>query len=152
MTGNISTILYNITNNRHLVLKNIDMSGVNISHNITLRGSLVLDNIRGNIGSLLETVKCNVLGLSNMTLDSETTRSLVHCARENVKKKILLGHRGLLTLDIDVFTGYNGDGTCWGIYCYHKTKEKYGDRMITWAQHIGLEVVSVSDYIRIFRR
>ena len=152
VTGNIYTILHNITNNRHLVLKNIDMSGVNIPHNITLGGGILyLDNIRGNIGSLLENVKCGELYLDNMTLDSETTRSLVHCARENVKE-IVLGCVGLLTLDMNVFTGYNMNGTCQEIWCHNKTKEKYGDRMTTWARNNGLEVYSDSGCIYISRR
>ena len=100
----------------------------------------------------MENINCFYLYLSKMTLGSETTRSLVHCARENVKEYIALGLDGLLTLDMDVFTGYNMDGTCREICCYNKTWEKYEDRMRAWARNKGLKVNDYSDCINITRK
>ena len=66
-----------------------------------------------------------------------------------MKKWIELGVDGLVTLDMDVLTEYNFDGTCQKIWCCNETREKYGDRMTTWAHNNGLKVDSGSGSLRI---
>ena len=134
VNGNISSLLENVMF-KVLRLSNMTLdSETNLSQNISDIDTVSLDNISGNISSLLENVEYYKLYLSNMRLDSETTRSLVNCTTPNVKKRIWLGRDGLVTLNMDVLTEYNWDGTRHIISGCNKTRKKYPTRMTTRAK------------------
>ena len=81
-------------------------------------------------------------------ISTRETRALVR-AMANVKK-VALGLRGEVTLDISTLVTYGGWGKCEKVVFYYDTADKYREEVLRWAQRISWTVTSDDeDKIRI---
>ena len=94
-------------------LHDVDLSSVPANHMASLASSvtwsLFIVNVRGNLVSLLTSLKCKELYISRQSLGREETRALVQ-AMESRVEKVELGSE--VTLDIDTLTEYTRQGVC----------------------------------------
>jgi len=84
------------------------------------------------LGSILASVKCPVLGLCNMRLNQAETRALVNAMRDRVEAVGLVS----VTLDIGEITQYDGQGRCSVLVGYNRNR----DWVRGWAAHKGWTV------------
>ena len=127
-----------LTNVKCMTLKNIDVS--RIPHdNLASLSSIVtdvvwIDTVTENISAILENFKCRVLHIYNQTLCSDTTLCLLTAMR-NVEE-VGLGTWGChVKFDIDILTGYIGQGKCRRINAYVDINSR--TKVENWAADIG---------------
>ena len=101
----------------------------------------------GHLGSILAGVKCTMLELNNMELSEADIRALVTAMRNRVDKVYLSGN---ITLDIEQITKYDGRGRCryLNLRVWEDGRAWYGDRLRSWAAHVGW-TVTLDDGIRL---
>ena len=83
----------------------------------------------GQLGSILANVKCPHLGLAIM--------DLVTAMRDRVQRVRLWG---VVILDIDELTQYDGQGLCSELEVWGDTRTRYGKRLRRWAADKGWRV------------
>jgi len=94
------------------------------------------------LGSILASVKCPVLGLCNMRLNQAETRALVTAMRYRVETVGLYNE----TLDIEELTRYDGQGRCSVLWVEtDNTRVRYRDRLRGWAADKGWTVTRDND-------
>jgi len=74
----------------------------------SVTGDLNIDAISGDLTSLLASIKCEYLVISDQSLDGEETRALVRAMEWRVERVSLRG----VKLDIEALTAYSGRGEC----------------------------------------
>ena len=77
------------------------------------------------------------MSIYSQSLWSEETQALVR-AMESCLEQVWL-YDGV-TLDISDLMEYSGQGKCRKIDCYHDTKERYREKLRTWAASKNWEV------------
>ena len=100
-------------------LQNVDLSSVPAKHMASLASSvtriLAIVNVRGNLVSLLTSLKCQMFGISRQSLGREETRALVHSMELQVEMVLLSVES---TLDMESLAEYSGQGVCRGCICW----------------------------------
>ena len=124
-----------ITDVMGMWLEEIDISSIP-SDNIAaltsvVTGSVNITKVTGNIRTILASIKSRLLRIDNMTLDHDETECLLETMRTNVEKVSLWSD---VSLDIDVFTQYDGTGQCSDLFCW---EDRYLDTLTSWAQEVG---------------
>ena len=99
---------------------------------------------------ILTTVKCPVLGLGwYMELSDTETRALVTAMRDGVKNVDLED----VTLDIEEFTKYDGQGHCSEIIVAgEEIRSRHEERLRRWAADVGWTVTYDDEQLEIMRR
>ena len=119
----------------------IDLASVPAEHLASLASCVTWTvDINGvsnyDIISLLNSVKCERLYISNHSLSSEETGALVR-AMETRVEKVRLGIGGDVSLDIRALTQYSGQGKCQWVQCDYETADKYREEVRSWAEKIN---------------
>ena len=85
-------------------------------------------NHADQVGSILASVQCTELWLSDMELSGAETWALVTAMRDRVQCVRLLYY----TLDIEELTQYDGQGRCRKLRVGRDMWTRYGDRLMRW--------------------
>ena len=114
---------------KNIVLRNLDLTSLPTEHLAALAscvtGSVAINNVTScDLVSILASLKCPWLGISNQTLSSEETRALVW-AMESGVEDVKLGNMGEVSLDITALTQYSGQGKCRSLTFYHNSRNRY---------------------------
>ena len=119
-----------------MLLRNIDIASVPTEHLASLAScveySLAINNNVSNcdLGSILGSVKCELLCISNRTLSREETQALVR-AMESRVEWVRLGYSGDESLDMTALTQYSGHGKCRFVLCFD---DRYKEDLSSWAE------------------
>ena len=116
--------------------------------------SLCIQNVSGcDIVALLDSVKCQVLGIDGQKLRTEDTQALVRAMKTSVVK-VYIGSCEDVTLDIEALTKYNHQGKCKYIdmglrYLELETRDKYEEALSNWPAPYPWRVRSHPSYYHI---
>ena len=88
---------------------------------------------------VLESVRCSLLGLVNMTLTEPQTRALVTALTERLERLTLSSG---LTVDIETLCQYDGQGRCQRLGAWRDTRRMYGERLRRWGEEVGWAVTT----------
>ena len=81
-------------------------------------------------------------------MNSKSSEALVQTMEKRVRT-VKLGEE--VTLDIKIFTKYNGMGKCTTVMCFQDTAERYGKDLMDWARRINWDVDLQNDCIIVHR-
>ena len=118
-------------------MENVDLSSVPTQHLVSLTASVIIgifiENVSGcNLHSILTSLKCDQVIITNQSLGREETRALVQAMESRVEEIRL---SGLAALDIKALTEYRGLGKCWKVrLCTGYTKKRYSEDLSKWAR------------------
>ena len=118
-------------------LQNVDLSSVPAKRMASLASSvtriLAIVNVRarGNLVSLITSLKCQKFGISRQSLGREETRALVHSMELQVEMVLLSVES---TLDMESLAEYSGQGVCRGLYLLGDLVARYKLKLRTWAR------------------
>ena len=101
------------------------------------------------LGRILVSVKCSKLGLNNMELSEAETRALVTAMRDRVEEVWLDFD---VTLDIEMLTQYDGQGSCNKLLVLGHTSARYRDRLRRWVADKGWRVTMDVDGFLVMER
>ena len=96
-----------------------------------------LDRLTGDLGSLLSSLTCSTLGISNMELDQAATSNLVRALQHGVEGLDLW--RGV-RLHIQTLVEWDGRGRCDRVECWSDTRDTYQQKMKSWAARVNWDV------------
>ena len=123
-------------------MENVDLSSVPDEQLVSLTASvsraLFIENVSGcDLLSILTSLKCDQVIITNQSLGREETRALVRLMEE--ERGISRGLHGLylgdeVTLDIEALVEYSGQGWCKEIMLDNKTLARYSEELRTWAK------------------
>ena len=126
-------------------MENVDLSSVPTQHLVSLTASvsigIFIENVSGcNLHSILASLKCDQVIITNQSLGREETRALVQLMEEEVRgiwrwrglRSLYLGDE--VTLDIEALVEYSGEGVCEEIMLNNKTLARYSKELRTWAK------------------
>ena len=105
---------------------------------------VLIDNVPGDIGSILGKIKCSRLYVDNMQLSVGATQALVTGMIAGVDT-VRLGYNGSVEVDMETLASYDCRGKCSYVSCSKQTGERYGAEVRRWAGRIGWEVESDDD-------
>ena len=133
----------------------MDLASVPAEHLTSLASCVTwavdINNVSNcDIISLLNSVKCERLYISNHSLSSEETMALVRAMESRVETVMLGLIMGDLSLDIRALTQYSGQGKCQWVSCHYETANKYREEVRAWANWTVL--VDMDDEIIISSR
>ena len=129
---------------KEMGLEDINLSDIHHDHFCKLT-SKVTDRVHianitpASLDFILESNRCSVLGLANMTLTEPNTQALVTALTERLETVSLF--QGL-TVDIETLCQYNGRGKCRELVVWHDTRERYEKKFIRWTVEVGWAVTS----------
>ena len=103
-----------------------------------------IDDVQGDIGSIVEKIKCSTLLISNIQLSVGATQALVAGMIAGVET-VRLGYNGSVEVDMETLASYDGRGTCSKVWCHKETGDRYRAQVRRWAGRIGWEVESDDD-------
>ena len=98
------------------------------------------------LGAILASVQSRALNLHVTSLSEENTQALV-TAMSRVPKVLLWG----VTLDPELLSAYDGQGSCNLLVMGGYMRAKYGDRLKRWAADRGWTVTADDDFLRVQR-
>ena len=101
-----------------------------------VKGDLFLNNLKGDISWILSNISCSNLNIDNMSINATDTKTLVYALIHNVKN-LELGWQGMVTLDVEDVTHYDGKGKCEVIWCYNDTGCQYREKLSRLAKKIN---------------
>ena len=135
-----------------MLLWDVDLASVPAENLASLAScatmSVNLSNVSNcDIISLLDSVECKYLYISNQSLSRKETRALVR-AMETRVECVVLGMWGEVSLDIRSLTQYSGQGRCEEVMCYDDTADRYGEELRTW---VNWKVSVRNDQIKVER-
>ena len=140
---------------KRMKLRNMDLSDINRDHIFKLT-SIVTDYVEiGNITPpplldiILESVRCSVLELLNMTLTEPQTQALLTLLTERLERVELFDD---LNLDIQTLCKYNGRGRCRKLWVRGDTRRRYGEILLRWGAEVGWAVRDATVYLIIQRK
>ena len=111
-----------------------------------------IDDVQGDIDSIVAKIECSTLLISNMQLSVGATQALVAGMAAGVGE-VYLGGNGSVEVDMETLASYDGRGRCGVVTCYEETGDRYRAQVRRWAGRIGWEVTrDDSRGIRIERR
>ena len=123
-------------------MENVDLSSVPTQHLVSLTASVIIgifiENVSGcNLHSILTSLKCDQVIITNQSLGRDETHALVRLMEE--ERGIWRGLRSLylddeVTLDIEALVEYSGEGRCKAIVLNNKTLARYSEELRTWAK------------------
>ena len=93
-----------------------------------------------DIISILDSVKCRWLSISDQSLSSEETGALVR-AMESRVEWISFGWAGDVILDMTVLTQYSGQGRCERVICDKVFVARFKEEIRSWAQRINSRII-----------
>jgi len=133
-----------LTSVRWMVLKNIDISRIppdslaSLATRVSWR--VDIDNVTGDLTTIVGNIKCEWLWISNQNLSSEVTQCLVTAMRDNVEV-VRLGYVGDVNINMELITQrYDGKGRCREVVCHNDAGRRYGQHLETWAARMGWKV------------
>ena len=150
----------------HLSLKNVNFDSIYFEWGLftlilCVHGSLALRNINDNgpassygrirvstLVHILNMVSIKDLSISTQIMNSKSSEALVQTMEKRVRT-VKLGEE--VTLDIKIFTKYNGMGKCTTVMCFQDTAERYGKDLMDWARRINWDVDLQNDCIIVHR-
>ena len=120
-------------------LKDIDITSIPPDNMAALcsviTDNVYLENITGNIQTIMASVKCRWLWVRNMILNHNATEGLLTSMRNHVEEVWL---DGVDCPDIDIIIQYDGLGRCGEVQCWdviHRDTDI--DIIIQWAKRVG---------------
>ena len=132
-----------LTSLKRMVLLNLDVTSIpseQLSHLASIvTDEVFINDVRGDVNCIFSSLTTDVLNIDNMTISAMDTIKLVDALISNVKK-LQLGWRGQVTLDVDDVTHYDGLGKCKIIWCYNDTGDRYKEKLRRLAQKINWKV------------
>ena len=143
-----------LTRVERMILSNINLASVPHAAclgDIRVDDKVWIDNVQGDIGSIVGKIKCNWLWIDNMQLSVGDTQALVAGMAAGVGE-VTLGSDGSVEVDMETLASYDGRGSCSYVSCWEETGDRYRDQVRRWAGRIGWKVTGdYSSYIRIER-
>ena len=98
-----------------------------------------IDDVQGDIDSIVAKIECSTLLISNMQLSVGATQALVAGMAAGVEV-VVLGHYGSVEVDMETLASYDGRGRCREVWCWKETGDRYRAQVRRWAGRIGWEV------------
>ena len=98
-----------------------------------------IDDVQGDIDSIVAKIECSMLLISNMTLSVGATQALVTGMIAGVDT-VRLGYNGSVEVDMETLASYDGRGRCSLVRCWDETKDRYRAQVRRWAGRIGWQV------------
>ena len=95
-----------------------------------------IDNVQGDIGSIVAKVKCSGLSIHNMQLSVGATQALVAGMAAGVERG-LLGGSGSVEVDMETLASYDGQGQCTRLTFWWQTHKRYRAEVKSWAEKVG---------------
>ena len=144
-----------LTTVKYMDIKRMSITDIPRDHmeklaSIVTQGVLVINMTHTDqLGSILASVKCPVLGLTVMYLNDTETRALVTAMRDRVQVVELYYE---VTLDIEKLTQYNGQGHCSMLDVWDCTRTRYGKRLRRWASDKGWRVTGYDNVLLVMER
>ena len=86
---------------------------------------------------VLESVRCSMLGLVDLTLTEPQTRALVTALSERLERLTLSLD---LNVDIETLCQYDGQGRCRELWVWRDTRRIYRERLRRWGAEVGWAV------------
>ena len=99
--------------------------------------TVVIENVRGEVGELLNHITCKEMSIKDMTIDHTNSSRLDDILRNNVEK-LSLGDG--VDLDISFLTRYQGDGSCTKVRCHGDSHDRFKRPVAEWGQKLGWRV------------
>ena len=119
--------------------EDVDLSSVPTKHLVSLTSSvrvgLCINNVSGcDLLSMISSLRCRVVAVTNQSLEREETRALVQKmeGRPILNGGLYLGDE--VTLDIEALVEYSGKGVCKEITLNNATLARYSEELRTWAK------------------
>ena len=127
-----------LTSVQFMRLRNLELPSTEDMPSLARVNSWVaLDNVTGDIGSLVSSLSCTELEISDMELDQAATSSLVRALQYGVKD---LGLSYGVRLHIQTMLEWDGRGRCGQVRCSGDTRYTYREEMKTWAARVNWSV------------
>ena len=116
---------------------------------------VMVDKVQGDIGSVLEKIKCRRLWIDNMQLSVGATQVLLAGMVARVEKVTLgqwtnreqglcreeveeeLDCNGSVEVDMETLASYDGQGQCTRLTCWWQTHKRYRAEVKSWAEKVG---------------
>ena len=144
-----------LTRVERMILSNINLASVPHAAclgDIRVDDKVWIDNVQGDIGSIVGKIKCNWLWIDNMQLSVGDTQALVAGMAAGVGE-VTLGSDGSVEVDMETLASYDGRGRCREMWCWKETGRRYRAQVRRWAGRIGWKVTRDDNrYIEIERR
>ena len=127
---------------------NLDLTSVPADHLASLISSVTwrvdIENVSGcSLVNILESVKCQQLGIYSQSLDSEETQALVWAMESGVEIVRLYGE---VTLEIRDLVEYSGQGKCRRVWFYSDAVDRYREQLRIWAMNRNWRVIHDGKY------
>ena len=130
-----------------LWLQDMDLSTVPPSHlaalsgNDSVRKTVDINNVQGDLSPLLSHLQCMQLHLSKITLSACATHALVTGMETGIEGLSLgldvHGHGGDILLDMDTLTQYSGTGRCCQVVLvFDGSRTRYKEEVKMWARRL----------------
>ena len=95
-----------------------------------------IDDVQGDIDSIVAKIECSTLLISNMTLSVGATQALVTGMIAGVDT-VRLGYNGSVEVDMETLASYDGQGQCTRLTCWWQTHKRYRAEVKSWAEKVG---------------
>ena len=120
----------------NLCLRDVNLSFVPVAHLASLASCVTwrvsIRYVSGiDLSPILDSLKCDVLGISNQSLSTEESQALVRALETGVGE-VVLGDYGDVTLDIEVLAGYSRQGKCSSVSFHRDTAARYREDLRLW--------------------
>ena len=126
-TASVSVVIAAASLSKHGYLtrvKNMRLSNINLASvphaaclgDIQVDDYVYIDNVQGDIGSIVAKIKCRWLGIDNMQLSVGATQALVAGMAAGVEI-VWLGYIGSVEVDMETLASYDGRGRCSSVGC-----------------------------------
>ena len=121
-------------------MENVDLSSVPDEHLVSLTASvsraLFIENVSGcDLLSILTSLKCDQVIITNQSLGREETRALVQLMEmDGIWRGLGILNLDEVTLDIEALVEYSGKGPCSQIRLNKATLNRYSEELRTWAK------------------
>ena len=126
-----------------------DLSQVPAQHLASLAACVTewlhIKNISGcDLVSALTSLRCHKVYIRSQSLDREETWALVQAMESGVERVLWGG----VTLDIQAFIEYSGQGVCRNVELQDDTMDRCKDELVTWAGSRKWRIHVDEDYLR----
>ena len=147
-----------LTRVENMRLENINLASVPHAAclgDIQVDDRVMVDKVQGDIGSVLEKIKCRRLWIDNMQLSVGATQVLLAGMVARVEKVTLgqwtnreqglcreeveeeLDCNGSVEVDMETLASYDGQGQCTRLTCWWQTHKRYRAEVKSWAEKVG---------------
>ena len=130
-----------LTEVENMNLRYMELTGIKAISSLArvVRQKVELSNVTGDVATLLSSLTCTELRISNMELNQAATSGLVQGLQHGVEG-LVLGYWGPVTFHIQTLVEYDGTGRCNKVVCYGNTAAPFREEIKTWAGRINWDL------------